>query len=164
MTAAAGFSAFTDRWQTNAGLALDTIAMRPTREIPTWLFQTMQWSQLESLSGNPPGSYPKDPVRVYRDFMLKSGVSFLDQWIPENPLSMKDQGFGEDAQRGATTGAEQIVRDGMVIDSPEAAVEHMEKHLLPRWEERRRDLEAGAEEEVRKRIADEVAVQQHTGA
>jgi len=158
-----GFNTFADRWQANAKLALDTIAMRPTRGIPTWLFHDMQWSHLEILSGNPPGSYPKEPVRVYLDFMLKSGICFLDQWIPENPLSMTEQGYGKDAPRGATTGAEKIILDGMRIDSPEAAVEHMEKFLFPGWERWRRDLEANADDKVRNRIAGEVAVQQIFG-
>lgn len=156
---AIGFNAFEDKWQPHARLALDTLALRPTRGIPGWVFQTMQWSQLETLSGNPPGSYPKEPARVYLDFMLKSGVCFIDQWIPDNPLSMKDQGFAEDAPRGATTGAGEIVRDGMMIDSPEAAVEHMEKVLFPQWEQWRRDLETDADEKVRKLIAAEVEVQ-----
>ena len=158
-----GFQEWTDRWEENAQLAWDTLAMRPTRGIPTWLFQTMQWSQLETLSGNPPGSYPKEPVRVYREFMLKSGVCFLDQWIPENPLSMKDQGYTADAQKSATTGAEEIVRDGIRIDSPEAVVEHMEKVLYPQWDKWRRDLEAHGDEHVRKLIAGEVEVQRLFG-
>jgi len=152
-------NAFTGPWQANAQLALDTIALRETRSIPIWMFQTMQWSQLETLSGNPPGSYPTDPVRVYHEFMLKSGVCFIDQWIPENPLSMRDQGYGDDTERGATTGACEIIRDGMRIDSPEAAVHHMETFLFPEWERWKLDLEAKADAEVRRRIAAEVDVQ-----
>ncbi len=153
------FHAFNNRWHENAQLAFDTIALRPTKGIPTWILNDMQWSHLDELSGNPPGSYEKEPARVYREFSLKSGVCFIDQWIPENPLSMRDQGYGADAARGATTGAETIVRDGMVIDSPEAAVAHMEKFVFPGFVRWKRDLEATADEEVRKRIADEVAVQ-----
>ncbi|MEI6212047.1 MAG: hypothetical protein WCR06_10535 [bacterium] len=163
MTDTVGFNAFVDPWQANAKLALDTIALRPTRGIPTGAFQTMQWSQLEILSGNPPGSYEKEPVRVYLDFMLKSGVCFLDQWIPDNPLSMKDQGYDSGTPRSATTGAEEIVRDGMRIDSPETVVAHMEKFLFPQWEEWGCDLAANADEEVRKRIAGEVQVQRLFG-
>ncbi len=157
------YAHFADQWGANAQLALDTIALRPTRGIPTWLFQTMQWSQLEALSGNPPGSYPQEPVRVYREFMLTSGVCFLDQWIPENPLSMRDQGYGDDAEKGATTGGEAIIRDGMIIDSPEAAVAHMERVLFPQWEQWGRDLAANADAEVQRRIAGEVAVQELFG-
>ena len=72
---------------------------------------------------------------------------------------MKNQGYEKTAGRGATTGAEEIVCDGMVIDSPEAAVEHMEKFLFPQWEGLKRDLEANTEAEVTKRIAGEVEVQ-----
>lgn len=158
-----GFSAFADQWQDHALMALDAIAMRSTRGIPTWMLNAMQWSHLETLSGNPPGSYEQEPVRVYREFSLRSGVCFIDQWIPENPLSMKDQGYGKDAPRGATTGADQTILDGMTIDSPEAVVEHMEKFLFPKWEQWRRGLAAHADEEVRRRIADEVGVQNAFG-
>jgi hypothetical protein len=76
---------------------------------------------------------------------------------------MKDQGYGRDTERGATTGADEIIRDGILIDSPEAAVEHMEKFMFPQWEQWKRDLEANFNEEVRKRIAGEVEVQQLFG-
>ncbi len=165
MTKPFGYNEFSNKWQSNAKLAMDTIAMRPTRGIPTGGFgiNDMQWSHLETLSGNPPGSYPKEPVRVYREFQLAAGVCFIDQWLAENPLSMKDQGYDNDTQRGATTGADEIVCDGMRIDSPEAAVEHMEKFLFPGWEKWKCDIESNADEEVRKRIAGEVAVQQLFG-
>ena len=159
----AGYGEFEGKWEANARLALDTIAMRPVRGIPTWILNDMQWSHLETLSGNPPGSYPKEPVRVYREFSLKTGVCFIDQWIPENPLSMKDQGFDDNTARGATTGAEEIVRDGMLIDSPEAAVAHMEKIFFPKLEQWRRDLESGADERVSKLIENEVGVQELLG-
>jgi len=157
------YHAFDNRWQANAQLALDTIAMRSTQGIPSWLINDMQWSHLEQLSGNPPGSYPKEPVRVYGEFQLAAGCCFIDQWIPENPLSMKDQGYDDTAEHGATTGAETIVRDGMLIDSPEAAVEHMEKFLFPAWEKFRIDLETNAEAQVCKRIAGEVETQKLFG-
>jgi hypothetical protein len=163
MSKVMGYREFEGHWQENAQLALDTIALRPTRGIPAWIINDMQWSHLETLSGNPPGSYEKEPVRVYREFSLKSGVCFIDQWIPENPLSMRDQGYGEGAARGATTGAHEIVRDGMVIDSPEAAVEHIEKHVFPDLLKWKGALEADPDGEVAKRIADEVKVQQLFG-
>jgi hypothetical protein len=159
MSTLTGFGAFAERWQPHAQLALDTLAMRPTRGIPTWVLNDMQWSHLETLSGNAPGSYEKEPVRVYREFQLAAGVCFIDQWIPDNPLSMRDQGFVADTARGATTGAEEIVRDGRRIDSPEAAVAHMEEVLFPQWQQWRRDLEANADELVRRLIAGEIEVQ-----
>ncbi|MCG3146665.1 MAG: hypothetical protein PCFJNLEI_00099 [Verrucomicrobiae bacterium] len=154
---------FADRWQANAQLAWDTLAMKPTRGIGTWEFQTMQWSQLEELSGNLPGSYPQEPVRVYREFMLKGGVSYLDQWIPENPLSMKDQGYTADTARSATGGAEAIVCDGMPIDSPEDVVAHMEKYLIPRWQHHLQAIELDPDAVVRKLIDEELAVQRLFG-
>ncbi len=158
-----GFDMFADKWQSNAQMALDTIAMRQTKGIPSWTLHDMQWAHLETLSDNPSGSYEKDPVRVYREFQIKAGVCYIDQWLAENPLTMKEQGYGDNTQRGATTGAEEIVRDGMVIDSPEATVEHMEKFLFPQWEKWRHELEANADEEVSKRIAQEVEVQRLFG-
>lgn len=158
-----GFAEFADHWEANARLALDTIALRPTCGLPTWMLNVMEWSHLDYFSGNPPGSYQNDPVRVYREFSLKTGVCFIDQWIPENPLSMGDQGYRADTPRGATTGAEEIVRDGMVIDSPEAVVAHMETVLFPQWERWKNDLESRADEEIRQRIAGEVTVQRLFG-
>jgi hypothetical protein len=158
-----GFERFFGTWQSNAQLAFDTIAMLPTRGIPTWVLNDMQWSHLEELSGNLPGSYQKDPVQIYRDFQLKAGCCFIDQWIPENPLSMQEQGFNEKTMRGATTGVEQIVCDGMVIDSPEAVVGHMEKYVFPEWKRWKHELEANADEEVRGRISSEVEIQKLFG-
>jgi|GEM_PF-4971248 len=57
-----GFNAFGDQWQDHVRLVLDTIAMRPTQGIPTFMLHDMQWSHLETFSGNPPGSYEKEPV------------------------------------------------------------------------------------------------------
>ena len=158
-----GFQEFTDKWEANAQLAWDTIAMKPTRGIATGGFQTMQWSQLEELSGNPPGSYQKEPVRVYREFMLKSGACYIDQWIPDNPLTMEDQGYTDATQRSATGGAEKIICDGMPIDSPEAVVSHMEQHLFPFWQHRQQELEKDGDALVRKLIANEVGVQRGFG-
>ena len=157
------FQEFTDKWEANAQLAWDTIAMKPTRGIATGGFQTMQWSQLEELSGNPPGSYQKEPVRVYREFMLKSGACYIDQWIPDNPLTMEDQGYTDATQRSATGGAEEIICDGMPIDSPEAVVSHMEQHLFPFWQHRQQELEKDGDALVRKLIANEVGVQRGFG-
>jgi hypothetical protein len=159
----AGYSKFMDEWEESAQLARDAIAMKQTRGIPCWMINDMQWSHLEEFSGNPPGSYEKEPVRVYREFQLAMGASFIDQWIPENPLSMRDQGYDDSTARGATTGAERVVLDGIEIDSPEAVVEHMEKFQFPRWQERLQHLEASADDEVRRLIAGEVKVQELFG-
>ena len=50
MTNKIGFNAFTDQWQSNAKLALDTIRMKGTKGIPTWMLNDMQWSHLEEFA------------------------------------------------------------------------------------------------------------------
>lgn len=163
MSKSMGYEALYENFKENARLALDTIAMRPTKGIPTWMINDMQWSHLEFFSGNRKGSYEKDPVRVYLEFQLKSGVCFIDQWIPENPLSMRDQGYTANTEHGATTGAENIIVDGITIDSPEAVLQHMEKYLFPSWEKSRQDLEQDTEEKIIALIEKEVKVQKLFG-
>ena len=157
------YDQFKGKWQENALLAWDTINLLPTKGIPVGGINNMQWSHLESFSSNPSGSYPKDPVRVYKEFLLSIGNCFVDQWIPENPLSIKEKGYDADFERGSNTGGEKIIRDGMLIDSPEAVVEHMEKYGFRRMEEHKLYLKNNFEEEVCKRIADEVEVQRLFG-
>ncbi len=158
-----GYHQFDRQWGANAQIAFDTIAMRPTEGVPAWSLNDMQWSHLEQLSGNRPGSYENDPVRVYRDFQLAVGACYVDQWIPENPLSMKEGGYDENTRRGATTGAEKVVCDGIAIDSPEAVVEHMETHLFPRIRENEQELRDNADLRVKQLIEGEMEVQKTLG-
>ncbi|NLC58298.1 MAG: hypothetical protein GX774_15805 [Armatimonadetes bacterium] len=113
-----------------AQLALDTLHHRPRRQVPSWLIHIMEHAHIERLAGAQPGDYRKDPVGVYLAFQKAVGTCLLDQWIPDNPLSMGDKGY-EGAAKGATTGAEQVVLDGLVIDGPEAVVEHLERFVFP---------------------------------
>lgn len=53
---------------------------------------------------------------------------------------MGRHGFEGDAAHGATTGADRIVVDGMVIDGPEAVVEHLETHIWPVYRRRFRHV------------------------
>jgi len=114
----------------NAQLALDTIHQKPTKGIPSWILHIMEHSQIERVAGAAPGSYRKDPHGVYLAMQRAAGTCLLDQYLAENPLSMGDHGY-EGASKGATTGAERIVVDGMVIDSPEAVIAHMERFVFP---------------------------------
>ncbi len=145
----------------NARLALDTILQRPTRAIPTWVIHIMGHSIIERLAGAPPGGYRKDPTRVYLAMQRAVGACMIDQFIPDNPLSMDDHGF-EGKEKGATTGAERIVLDSMEIDSPEAVVEHLERFEFPRLRK------AIAEFDEPRRTADvlkhEAAVQAQLGS
>ena len=113
-----------------AQLALDTVHHRPTKGIPNWLIHVMEHELIERVAGVPAGEYVKNPEKVYLAFQNAVGTCLIDQFIPENPLSMGARGY-ESRDHGATTGAEEIVRDGVVIDSPEAVVEHMECHAFP---------------------------------
>jgi hypothetical protein len=158
-----GYQQFQDKWQENARLAWDTIAMKSTDGIALAGMNVMDWGLLEEIGGHAPGSYPKDPARVYLDFQLNAGASYICQWIPDNPLSMTDQGYDSATQRSATTGAEQIVRDGIVIDSPEAVVAHMEKFFFPALMADGARLDARADEHVADTIKREVQVQELFG-
>lgn len=93
---------------------------------------------IERLAGAEPGDYRKDPYGVYHRMHLAIGTCMKDQYIPENPLTIGDHGY-EHKGTTATTGAE-IVLDGMKIDSPEAAVDHMEYFLFPALKKRVSDF------------------------
>lgn len=114
----------------NVKMALDTIFQRETNGIPTWLIHIMQHEYIERIAGVKPGEYKNNPEKTYLAYLKAIGISSLDQYIPENPLSMGDKGY-ENKEKGATTGAERIFANGMLIDSPEAVVEHLEKFVFP---------------------------------
>jgi hypothetical protein len=76
---------------------------------------------------------------------------------------MSSGGF-EGSAHGATTGAEEVVVDGIVIDSPEAVVEHMEKIVFPRLTEQAKTFDEDArtrqiienENRIQERLAPEI--------
>jgi uroporphyrinogen decarboxylase-like protein len=86
---------------------------------------------IDRIASTPEGTYKQDPVSTYRKMLGNIGCCLVDQWIPENPLSMGTFGYDSDAQRGATTGVENVSLDGIAIDSPEAVVEHLERVECP---------------------------------
>ena len=112
---------------------INTIHRRPTRGIPTTWMNVMEHSHLERLAGVGAGEYVKNPEAVYLAAQKAMGVNVLDQYIPRNPLSMGSHGY-ERPTNTPTTGAKRIVCDGMVIDSPEAVVAHLETVVFPRIE------------------------------
>lgn len=145
-----------------AQLALDVIHGKSVRGIPLWLINPMEWSVIDRLAGMPAGSYQREPVATYHRMYENIGVCLVDQWIPDNPLSMGSHGYESNTPTGATTGAQQIICDGIVIDSPEAVVEHLERIVFPRLRqaiatfnetERAREILAG-EAEVQRAIGD----------
>lgn len=132
-------------------MAADTLEMKRTNGVPTMMVHVMETGEIEHFSGHPPGTYLENPEKVYLDMQRSIGACLIDQYIPRNPLSMHSDGYGKETERGATTGAEEIVVDGMAIDSPEAVVEHLEKYVFPGLESATagRDPEAtGAEREL----------------
>lgn len=124
----------------NAGLALDTIMLQETHGIPSFGFNVMEHSTIEQLAGAEPGQYVKDPHGVYCDMHRRSNTCALDQYLAENPLSMGRHGY-EEASLTATTGLENIVLDDIVIDSPEAVIEHLERFSFPRLRQLTEDFD-----------------------
>jgi len=114
-----------------AQLALEAILQKPTLGIPTFWLNLMEHAFIERVAGAEPGAYTREPEETYIACQRAAGVSLLDQYIPENPLTMGASGF-EGARPTATTGAEEVVVDGILVDSPEAVVEHLERVEFPR--------------------------------
>jgi hypothetical protein len=139
----------------SAQQTLDTILQKPVQGVPTWMLNIMEHAHIERLAGAVPGSYRKEPVETYLACQLAIGVNLMDQWIPENPLTMEGKGYEARDEKKATEGAAQIVVDGMTIASPEDAVEHMERYTFPRLgtEIEAFDVDARAREIVETEIA-----------
>ena len=118
--------------EAGAQLAADALAMKPTTGVPTLMLHVMDAAFLEKRAGCPAGRYREDPQAVYLEFQRAVGAALIDQYIPDNPLTMGACGYESDTARGATTGARSVLLDGMAIDSPEAVVEHIECVVFPR--------------------------------
>ncbi len=122
----------------NARLALDVIHQKFTKGIPSWLLNPMEHRIIDALAGVPEGTYKRKPIETYLALQRNVGTCLLDQYLATNPLSMGAHGYEPGTSKTATTGQEQIVRDGIVIDSPEAVVAHLEQKVFPQL---RRDIE-----------------------
>lgn len=143
-----------------ARLALDTVLQKPVRGIPIWLINVMDHDHIERIAGAEPGDYLRKPEETYLAMQRAIGVCLLDQYLWDNPLTISQKGY-QSFEHGATTGADQIVVDEMLIDSPEAVVEHMERFVFPRL----REALAAFDEDARTRqiISNEVSLQQRIG-
>ena len=113
----------------NAALAYSAINREYTTGIPAVFMNIMEHEIIEKLAETPEGSYKLNPHGTYLKMQKNIGVCMIDQYIPNNPMSMDKRGFLGNS--GSTTGANQIYVDGMLIDSPEDAVNHMEKYIIP---------------------------------
>jgi hypothetical protein len=158
-----GYAKYQGKWGANAQLALDTIAMKPTKGIPHWMLNIMDWDTLEHVAGARPGDYEREPEKVCLACQINHGAAWCDQWIPRNPLSMRKHGYESTTAKSATTGVEQIVVDGRNIDSPEAVAEHLEQVEFPRLEKQIAETDADSQAAVDALIAKEVEVQELFG-
>ena len=163
MIASGGYQAFEGAWGPRARLAWDTLAGRPTDGIPAWMVHVMDIPLMEEWTGRAEGDYARDPDGVYLQFQEQAGACFIDQYLSRNPLTMGQHGFEASARRGATTGAEQIVLDGMAIESPEDVVEHMERFVFPRRERQVRSYPSDQAGRAQRLIDAEVALQTRFG-
>jgi len=161
--ATVGYDQFAGHWGPRAQLARDTLELKPTRGIPNWMLHVMDIPFLEEMTGHAPGDFARDPDTVYLAFQNLVGACFIDQYIPTNPLSMGEDGFGAGASRGATTGAERIVLDGIEIDSPEDVVEHMERIVFPRRAREIAGFNPDDPARIERMIASECAIQSRFG-
>ncbi len=144
----------------SAQLALDTILQKPTTGIPTWLVHIMQHEYIERIAGVQPGEYREKPEETYLAYIRNLGVCSLDQYIPTNPLTMGDKGY-ESKERSATTGVEEIIVNGVSIDSPEAVIEHMERFVFPAIQKQIAQFDE--DKRVRDILEGEAAIQEKLG-
>jgi len=141
-------------------LVMDTIQLKKTKGIPTCLVNIMQHDYLDKIANAEPGSYCKNPEEVYLTAQRNLGASLMDQYLVFNPLEMGREGY-DNAVLGATTGAKQIVCDGILIDSPEAVVEHLETVAFEKI--RKNISEFNEEKRVREIIDYEYEIQNKLG-
>jgi hypothetical protein len=118
----------------DAQLAEAVLAMRPTQGIPSWMLHVMDIPFIENVAGYPHGSFREDPDAVYVAFQRRIGTCLIDQYLATNPLSMTECGYDGHTSRTATTGAATTTVDGMLIDGPDAVVEHLERFVFPQLE------------------------------
>ena len=115
---------------TFAELALNTILQKPIQGIATSLVFLMEHRWIERLAGVDPAMYVEDPQQVYLAMQRAVGTCMIDQWIPENPLTMGQHGYQRDAH-SATEGTNRVILDGIEIDSAESVVDHLERSAFP---------------------------------
>ena len=88
----------------------------------------------------------------------------VDQYIPTNPLSMETTGY-HGVHKGNTTGGDKIYAGDMLIESPEDAVEHMEKYTIPGLKNAIENFNKTTEEEIIKNVINhETNIQNEIGS
>lgn len=160
----AGYEQFASTWGDRAQLAWDTLALKPTVGIPTWLVHVMDVPFMEEMTGHPPGAYARDPDEVYLAFQRLAGACFIDQYIPENPLTMGQDGFEPSAPRKPGAGAERIILDGMEVACAEDVIEHMERFVFPRRAQEIAAFDPDDPARIERMVASECAIQRRFGS
>lgn len=148
---------FTER-QAAHPRVVDAIAGERQNGYPIWMLNIMQHDQLERIAGL--DGYKKQPVEVYRAAQLAAGVDFIDQWIPQNPLTIEAHGYESSAQTVNTGGGPPVI-DGIEIREPEDVLEHLEGRVFPAL--RSEILSFDREARVRRIGTDEYAQQIEMG-
>lgn len=120
----------------------------------------MDHDHIDRIAGRPPGSYRRDPETTYLAMQRALGTCLMDQYIWDNPLTMGPSGF-EGREPGVTTGGGPVVLDGIVIDSPEAVCEHLERFVFPALIQAERTFDEEAR--CREIVASEAALQERIG-
>ncbi len=127
----------------------------------------MEHILIERLANSPAGSYAAAPEKTYLEMQRRAGICMIDQYIPTNPLTIGSSGYDSDKPRTATTGLGQIKLDDILIDSPEAVVEHMEQKVFPKKRADLAKIEADPENYLRetaaKLLRDEAKLQTEFG-
>ena len=158
-----GFKQFDGQWGENAQLALRTLAMEPDKRVPSALVHIMDMGFMEKMTGHAKGDFRKDPDTVYMEFQRLMGACMIDQYLAANAMSMSETGYEEGTEKHATTGAEEVVLDGIKIDSPEAVVEHMERLVFPALEKAIAETNPGDDAPAEAVVAGEVKMQKTFG-
>jgi len=147
-----------------ARLAMDALAMRRVDGIPSWMLHVMDVRFIEARSGHAVGAFRDNAREVYLEFQRAVGCGMIDQFIPENPLSMGACGYESSTPHTATTGATDIVLDGIAINSAEAVADHLERVVFPALETAIAGAEAEGDEAVDALVQQEAATQALFGA
>ncbi len=124
-----------------AAIAGENLTGYPTASVN--IMEHAELNRLAARNGMKDPDYASDPVAVYSRAQREIGACAVDQWIPRNPLTMGARGY-VGGEKGATTGAERIVVDGMAIEEPEDVVEHLERFEFPRLEKQAAEFDIEA--------------------
>lgn len=121
-----------DARQSEQSQVSNAILGAETQGYPVCMLNIMEHAVLEHIAGKQ--GYKNDPINVYRAAIENAGANMVDQWIPENPLTIGAHGY-EGVEASATTGSDEITIDGFPIKEPEDVLDHLEQVVFPEIEQ-----------------------------